>query len=287
MNFHKVTLDDLDWIRAVMAETQHQSCEESFANLYTWGNEFGMQVAQVENTLVCRLGDRYSLPIGKNREQALQKVLELYNTEHVSMFGIEHSDFPFLEQHFKHIRAAYDRRWSDYIYNRESLCDLTGQKLAAKRNHINAFERDFPDWYTAPITQENLSAVREFHRRWTSEREMDANLEEELAATEIELGNYARMGLDGLVLYAGGDIVAYSYGEPITNSTYCVHVEKALSSVRGAYPLINREFVRTYCRDYLYINREDDSGKKGLRKAKLSYAPVMILHKYEAEMEKK
>ncbi len=287
MDFHKVTLEDRHWIRTVMAETQHQSCEESFANLYTWANQFGMEIAQVEGTLVCRLGDRFSLPIGINREQALSKVLEFYPTSKVAMFGIEQGDFPFLEQHFCHIRAEYDRRWSDYLYKQQDLAQLTGKKLAAKRNHINAFERTFPQWHTAPITQENLEAVRVFHRRWSAEREMDEYLEEELAVTKIELGNYLQMGLDGLVLYAGDEIVAYSYGEPITNRTYCVHVEKALSSVRGAYPLINREFVRTYCQGYEYVNREDDSGAKGLRKAKMSYAPVMILHKYEAEMEKK
>ncbi len=287
MDFHKVSLADRDWVRAVMAQTNHKSCEESFANLYTWGNEFGMEIARVEDTLVCRLGDRYSLPIGLRREQALQQVLALYPTEKVAMFGIEAEDFAFLERHFRHIRAFYDRRWSDYLYKREQLCDLTGKKLAAKRNHINAFERDYPDWYTSPITPDNLPAVMEFHRRWAEQREMDENLAEELAAAEIELGRYFEMGLEGLVLYAGGEPVAYSYGEPITDQTYCVHVEKALAEVRGAYPMINREFVRTYCDGYTYINREDDSGEKGLRKAKLSYGPAIILHKYEAEMEKK
>lgn len=287
MNFHKVTLADRDWIRTAMAQTKHKSCEESFANLYIWGNDFGIEVAEVDGTLVCRLGDRYSLPIGPNRESALCKVIELYPTTHVEMFGIEGQDFPLLEQYFHHIRAVYDRRWSDYLYKREKLSELTGKKLAAKRNHINAFERDFPDWHTERITPDNLPAVMTFHQHWTEEREMDENLEEELAAAEMELREFFDMGLEGLVLYAGGEIVAYSYGEPITDQTYCVHVEKALACVRGAYPMINREFVRAYCDGYEYINREDDSGEKGLRKAKMSYGPAILLHKYEAEMEKK
>lgn len=287
MNFHKVTLEDLDWIRRVMAETNHKSCEESFANLYTWGNEFGMEVAEVEGTLVCKLGHRYSIPIGKNREVAICKVIDLYETDHIEMFGIETEDFAFLEQHFNHIRAFYDRRWSDYIYSREKLGDLTGKKLAAKRNHINAFMREYPDWHVEPITPENLPAVMRFHQYWASVRDQGYTLKEELLAAEIELARFFEMKLDGLVLYADGEIVGYSYGEPITDQTYCVHVEKALASVRGAYPMINREFVRAYCDGYEYINREDDSGEKGLRKAKMSYGPLMILHKYEAEMEKK
>ena len=287
MDFHKVSLSDRDWIRAVMAPTGHKSCEESFANLYTWGNEFGMEIACVENTLVCRLGNRYSLPIGLNREAALQKVMELYPTKRVEMFGIEAEDFPFLEKHFNHILGFYDRRWSDYLYYREKLSDLTGKKLAAKRNHINAFMRDCPDWSVSPITPENLADVISFHQRWTEEREMSENLEEELAAAVLELSRFFDMGLDGLILYVGEEIVGYSYGEPITDQTYCVHVEKALASVRGAYPMINREFVCAYCGGYTYINREDDSGEMGLRKAKMSYAPALVVHKYEAEMEKK
>ena len=163
---------------------------------------------------------------------------------------------------------------------------MTGKKLAAKRNHINAFEKAYPKWHTEPITKENIGAVREFHKLWCTSREIGENLEEELDAANLLLSDYFELGLQGLALYAGGNIVAYSFGEPITEETYCVHIEKALSDVRGAYPLINREFVRTYCKDYLYVNREDDSGEAGLRKAKMSYKPYRIVHKYQAEMEK-
>ena len=286
MDFHKVSPTDQHWIRAALRGTGRKNCEECFANLYTWGNDFGMEVAEVEGCLICKIGESYSLPIGTNRDAAMGKAMELYGDGRFTLFGLEAQDFAFLEQNFRHIRGSYDRRWSDYVYLRESLENLTGKKLAAKRNHINAFEREHPDWHTEAITQENMSAVRAFHELWSNSREIDENLEEELDAAELLLNNYFELGLQGLVLYARAEIVAYSFGEPITEETYCVHVEKALSDVRGAYPLINREFVRTYCRDYKYINREDDSGEKGLRKAKMSYCPCMIVHKYEAEMEK-
>ncbi len=286
MNFHRVTPSDQEWIRAALKGTGRKNCEECFANLYTWGNAFGMEVAQLEGCLICRLENAYSLPIGTNRDAAMCKAMELYGEGRFTIFGLEAQDFAYLEAHFSHIRGEYDRRWSDYIYLRENLENLTGKKLAAKRNHINAFEREHPDWHTEAITRENMEAVRRFHKSWSQTREIDENLEEELDAAELLLENYFELGLEGLVLYAGEDIVAYSFGEPITEETYCVHVEKALSDVRGAYPLINREFVRTYCKEYKYINREDDSGEMGLRKAKMSYAPYMIVHKYQAEMER-
>lgn len=286
MDFHPVTPADQHWIRAALQGTGRMNCEESFANLFTWGNAFGMTVAEVEGCLICKIGDSYSLPIGKNREAAMPQALDLYGEGRFTLFGLEAQDFAYLEKYFAHIRGRYERRWSDYIYLRENLENLTGKKLAAKRNHINAFEREHPDWHTEPITRENMASVRAFHELWSRSREIDENLEEELDAAELLLENYFDLGLEGLVLYAGEQIVAYSFGEPITEETYCVHVEKALPDVRGAYPLINREFVRTYCKDYKYINREDDSGESGLRKAKMSYAPYRIVHKYEAEMEK-
>ncbi len=285
MKFQKVGLEMRDAIRTALAVSGRKNCEESFANLYTWGNDFGFEIAFIGQSFILRYEDTYSLPIGPDREDVMPQAKQLYGQGRFTLFGLEAEDFKFLERHFKHIRGYYDRRWSDYVYEAKKLQELTGKKLAAKRNHINAFEREHPNWHTEPITRENIAAVLQFHTLWCSQKDMDDGLQEEMDMTDGMLWSFFELGLDGLVLYAGQDIVAYSLGEPITDETYCVHVEKALSDVRGAYPLINREFARTYCKDYVYINREDDSGEKGLRKAKLSYEPLMIVHKYHAEME--
>ncbi|MBR5783240.1 MAG: DUF2156 domain-containing protein [Clostridia bacterium] len=287
MDFHKVTPADGGWIRSALRGSGRFNCEESLVNLFTWGNLFGMEVAELGGCLICRFEGGYSLPIGQNREAVMDQALDLYGEGTFTLFGLEAQDFSFLERYCQHVRASYERQWSDYIYSSEKLRLLTGKKLAAKRNHINAFEREHPDWHTAVITKENMPAVYRFHDTWCAAREIDQNLEEELEAARLMLDNFFALGLEGLILYAGDDIVAYAMGEPITDETYCVHVEKALSEVRGAYPLINREFARTYCENYKYINREDDSGEMGLRKAKMSYEPIRIVHKYEAEMERK
>ena len=61
-----------------------------------------------------------------------------------------------------------------------------------------------------------------------------------------------------------------------------VHIEKAMSEIQGAYPIINQQFVKNTCQDYQYINREDDTGAEGLRKAKLSYYPALLEEKCNA-----
>ena len=102
------------------------------------------------------------------------------------------------------------------------------------------------------------------------------------ACFSIVRENFEALGFLGLMLYKNGTLVAYSYGEPINRDTFCVHVEKADSEVRGAYQMINREFAREYCTDYKLINREDDAGDEGLRRAKLSYYPTQAGRKFRA-----
>ena len=74
-------------------------------------------------------------------------------------------------------------------------------------------------------------------------------------------------------------IVAFTMGEPICSDTFVVHIEKAFPDVQGAYPMINQQFVEHECMQYKYVNREEDIGEEGLRKAKRSYRPVFMVEK--------
>ena len=103
--------------------------------------------------------------------------------------------------------------------------------------------------------------------------------------TQIGLG----LDLKGGILRIDGKIVAFTIGEPICPDTFVVHIEKAYADVPGAYTMINQQFVEHECMDYKYVNREDDAGSEGLRKAKLSYKPVFMVekgHVHEKEIEK-
>ena len=288
MDFKPITLDDRDWITKAVAESGTCSCEVTFGNLFSWGNDGGVKAANVEGTLICKHGSSFSVPFGKNRDAAFDALLALPKRKTWKLYGISENDFAWLEQKLGKIEPRFDREWSDYLYSGEKLATLSGKKLAAKRNHINAFERENPDWHTEDITKENMDAVLAFHQKWieANREHADCSFVHELEMDGVLLENYFDLGMEGLILYAGDDIVAYSFGEPITPECYCVHVEKALSDVRGAYPLINREFVRRYCAGYSLVNREDDSGEEGLRKAKLSYYPECVLNKYEIKIER-
>ena len=138
-----------------------------------------------------------------------------------------------------------------------------------------------------PITPEKLDECREMNEKWYGQKGQSYNtgLANERRAVEKCFENYSELGLEGGLLRTSGRIVAYTIGEPLNSDTYVIHVEKAFSSIRGAYQMINREFASFIKEKYphiLYVNREDDMGNKGLRRAKLSYYPDRMIEKYTA-----
>ncbi|MBR4891375.1 MAG: DUF2156 domain-containing protein, partial [Clostridia bacterium] len=105
---------------------------------------------------------------------------------------------------------------------------------------------------------------------------------EENLAIKIALNNYFDLGFEGGILTIQGEAVAFTFGERLNDDTFCTHVEKAYGNIRGAYQMINREFARQLKDRYEFINREEDTGSEGLRRAKLSYHPHRLVIKYSA-----
>ena len=175
----------------------------------------------------------------------------------------------------------YNRDFADYIYETEALIALRGKKYHGKKNHINKFMKTY-DWSYERVTDDNLSECLALLKDWESEKS-DVDDYYELAA-EVEATSTALIERDFLGLKAGliradGRVVAFALGEEICDDTFCVHVEKAYSNVAGAYAIINQQFLIHEAADYRYVNREDDVGDPGLRKAKLSYHPAILLEK--------
>lgn len=283
MDFKDVTPADKQWIAPLVLESDRYLCEYSFADIYCWGSVYGMQAAKVDGALVLKLGkDSYTWPVGKEPVKAVERLMT--ESGKIKLSCLQPDDVKLLEQHFAgRFTFSSNRNYADYIYESEKLITLSGKKLASKRNHINYFENNF-DWYVQPITSDNISLVRKFNDEWCKKNGcgMDKALKNEQCAIERAFNNFEQLGLEGLVLFADGKVAAFSWGEPINSEYYCVHIEKAMFDQRGAYQMINREFAKAYAAHYKYINREDDTGDQGLRRAKESYHPIMIAEKYTA-----
>ena len=107
----------------------------------------------------------------------------------------------------------------------------------------------------------------------------DIDKQQELSVAMQGLHMLEELDLKGGLLRAEGDVVAFTFGEAVSDDTFVVHVEKAFAEIQGAYPLINREFLKAEAAEFKYVNREDDTGAEGLRKAKLSYHPAFLIEK--------
>ena len=294
IEFKAVTLLDKEWIdRHVMCENS-PSADYNFGNMFIWDEHY--------RQLVCRFGDRtltkvrlhgepaFVFPIGCGPLRPAMEAIREYAAA---------KDYPLIlrgvtEAHREQLEAEYpgrfefceEERWADYIYEAERLATYAGKALHGKKNHCNRFEAEH-DWRFVPLTRELIPACLRMLDNWTRENEerLDKSIVYEHDAIERAFTHYEALGLEGGVLFAGEELMGFSFGEMASLDCFDVHVEKADISVNGAYPMVCREMVRMAMRLHpglRYINREDDMGLESLRRSKQSYKPAFLLKKYTA-----
>lgn len=288
ISFRRPTPDDRAMLQALFQESDYPGCEYSFVNIVLWGQQ---QFAIVEDEIVLFAHwDGRSMYVYPGTEK-LDRILPALRAD-ADERGIPLRLYGLTEQSVSAIEALFpgeygfclNRDGGDYLYAIDRLAELTGKKLQQKRNHINRFLENYPDWETHPITRENLEECRQLASEWYTlhaDAESDATLEK--VALSRAFANYEPLGMDGLALYAGGQLVAMTMGNRMRKTVFDVNFEKAYADIPGAYPLINREFaryIRTKYPEIRYLNREEDMGLPGLRKSKLSYHPDEIVVKY-------
>lgn len=182
-----------------------------------------------------------------------------------------------------------DRDNFDYVYLAEKLISLSGRKLHSKKNHLNAFRKMYPQAEYLAITEELIPACRVELESWYQMRLADEPDDpfidwERRAILEI-FDDYEYFGLRGGAIRLDGRIIAFTFGEQLNTDSVVVHVEKADPNIRGAYPAINQGYVANNWSGMTYINREEDMGHEGLRKAKESYKPEKMIRKFNARCE--
>lgn len=176
-----------------------------------------------------------------------------------------------------------ERRESfDYIYNSKDLGMLKGRRYSKKKNKINNFTKTYNYTYER-ITEDNIDEVIEFQKNWCLKRECDTIpiLKNENLGIMNLLNHYKEMDYIGAMIKIENKVIAYSLGEILNDDYGVIHIEKGLNEYIGSYQLINHLFARNEFSNCKYINREDDFGDEGLREAKESYHPALLLKKYE------
>lgn len=205
--------------------------------------------------------------------------------------GIERSMADFLRAYQGvEFTICEDRDNFDYVYNSDDLIQLAGRKYHSKKNHLNSFHKNYPEAEYLPITEEIVMQCKLNINGWYKQRAQETP-DDPFIAAEREailevLNNFEDFGLKGGAILVGKRVVAFTFGEQLNDDTAVIHVEKADPEVRGAYPAINQAFIAHEWSHMTYINREEDMGIEGLRKAKESYRPVKLIEKFNAVLKK-
>ena len=253
----------------------YPTADYTFGNLFIWKEKYDTRIAFSDGAcFVSEKGGEYAFfPICSDED--LPRALEALNASRFLFVTDE------MLKRLDRLGVSYEKTAMpnsfDYVYYHDDLAELPGKKYHQKRNHIAYFEKQYPDHVFEIITRENIGECTEFSVKW-GEQSLHGIDSEERRALDLTLENFFDLGFEGGLIRVGGGIVAMSAGEK-RGMSFVVHIEKALD-LRGAYPAINREFVRNVCAGSYLINREEDMGIEGLAKAKHSYHPACMLKKY-------
>jgi len=267
------------------------SLEYSFSSDFLWREVYKMHVARFKDYAIV-LSDpedpSYIFPLGAG---PILPVMEALLAD-AKKRGVPLRFNTILEEDKAKLEALFPgqfvfeelRHYADYIYESRRLDDLPGKKLANKRNGINKFMMENRDWAFEEITRDNIDEVHQMSLNWCELAGCKDNLSmfEESCAVEQAFEHFFELKMDGGLLRIGKKVVAFSIGDALNQDVYLAHIEKAYDDIPGAYQMINQQFVRRFAINYKFVNREDDTGDEGLRKAKLSYDPVYLVAKYAA-----
>jgi hypothetical protein len=287
LRWEQATLDACARYRALPVRAP--SADHAAANLYMWDEKYPKEIAFVGACATVRLRGRsgryyYLFPVGEGDPAPVLLALEKEAAaigDQLRFVGVSEAELPHLAAQWgEKLQVEETRDFEDYLYDAEKLSTLSGKKLHGKRNHINAFCAAHA-WHVERLCPERFEDCLEILDKWQEGKV--GELGEEERAIERGFAAWKALSLDGILLYADGEPAAFAVGSRITDTCFCVHFEKAAPGLEGAYPLINREFVRAVREKYpeiSTINREEDMGLENLRAAKLSWRPVALLKKY-------
>lgn len=291
--FHRISLRDKAAYDAVLAEVPGRGCEYAFANLYLWGRQ---EIAFIHGcvALFSHFYGRsvYPYPIGNgDRKAVIEDILRdaAQRGIPVRITNITPPDMAELEAWFPgKFQLSPSRDSFDYVYTLDTLADLRGKKLQKKRNHVNRFRAEHPNYRVLPLDCKTLGLAAHMVNDWFIRRQKEDPhgdyLLENLAMARA-FRDFEKLHMEGIVLMDGDQMLAVTMGSFLSEDTLDVHFEKARDDVDGAYNAVNAEFARYLRLKYpqlRYLNREDDMGLEGLRKAKLSYSPDHLIEKYRA-----
>ena len=286
--------EDEDWINSCIAVSGTMASDASFANIYLLRNKYSTKISRYKDFIIRKYSGKgarcgYTFPLGKG-----DVAMALAEIEKDAKECGERLQFAFVTEEQKEVlenampaRFCYssDAGDSDYIYLRSELASLSGKAFHKKKNHFSKFVRTYPDYKYYEIGACNIYDAQKVADAWYYEhlQDEDASQLAEYMAIKEALDNFEELGLIGGIIYVNDSPCAMTIASKINENTVDVHFEKAVGeyALNGGYAAINKLFSEKLD-GVTWLNREEDIGIEGLRKAKLSYRPKIMLKKYSA-----
>lgn len=290
----------MDLFNRYLDRENRRLCEYCFTDLFMWRNLYNTEyciendILYIRQSVTDRDGYFYFMPMPSDTKliEGIYTIIldSIENDYSFSFGGASFAILPIIGREFKGVfHARLCREYSDYIYSAADLINLSGRKYHKKKNLVNKFKNVYKNrWEYRNITINDIDAIIDFNRLWIDScenKDMDAIYSEDEAIKEA-LYNYKALGLKGGMILVDDEIIAYTLATKVRDM-YVIQIEKALPNYNGSYQMINNEFAKANCNDVKYINREEDVGIEGLRKAKMSYNPVHLEEYYELTLKKK
>ena len=296
MIFRDIDMESRELLNPYFDLVDYEACEYCFNTLYMWqhlyktgyyiGDGFAVIVAEYE-------GNTFSiLPLAKKEDmpRVIKFVIDYFEKEQKKIYfrGITKEVVDYLKENYPDkFDYTEERDLFDYVYDGDSMRELKGRKNVKKRNHINYFLKEYEGRFEYRLLDENdFDACLKLVEEWTSNKEENGQVDEEMEEEIIgikKLFNSFPVIKDKLKIagiFIDGKLEAFTMGEYLNPNMALIHIEKANPSIRGLYPYINQQFLVNEFSDVEFVNREEDLGIEGLRKAKLSYHPVKFVEKY-------
>jgi hypothetical protein len=286
--FKELTLEDKPLFDKLFTQFPPQISEFTYTNLFIWRNCYQSEISRFHNflCLFSQQGENsfFFPPIGEGDViECYQRLLQYLvgKATFPKIVRIPESVVRQIEWKSTGMKVELDRGQCDYVYLVQDLIELKGRKYHRKRNHIKQFKGTYSYQYI-PLTPEWIPQCLQLETEWCDLRHCEASpgLLNESSAIKEAFTHFEELGVKGGAILINGKVEAFTLGDPLNLETVVIHIEKANPAYEGLYPTINQAFLEHEWSGFTYVNREQDLGEEGLRKAKESYFPHHLVNKY-------
>ncbi len=291
-SFKEISIEDKPLFDEMFLRFPPLISEFTFTNLFIWRKTYSLRFTRLDSFL-CLLGETEGVPfffppIGEgDLIKCFRKLMGFLKEikEDPEILRVPEEMVKRIDRRCEGMKAELDRDQSDYVYLVKDLISLEGRRYHRKRNHIKQFKERYSYQYQ-PMTLEVVSECLRLEEEWCALRHCEAipGLTNEFIAIKEALEHFEELRLEGGSILIGGKVEAFTLGEPLNSDTVVIHIEKANPAFEGIYAMINQLFLENHWSHFTYVNREQDLGEEGLRKAKESYFPHHMVHKYRVRL---